>query len=127
MVAPLPTTSTASPWLPGPVSADVTALVMLSTCVCMFVVAVTLTVTLPADFGAISGTVTDAHTGEPLGGVSVVVHASFQGNPLDLTATTAGDGSYSVTGPAGTWPATRMPSAWASLTMAGTQAGFMEL
>ena len=69
-------------------------------------VAVTLTVTLPADFGAISGTVTDAHTGDPLGGVAVVVHTTFNGNPLDLTATTTGDGSYSVTGPAGTWSAT---------------------
>ena len=29
----------------------------------------TLTVTLPPEFGAITGTVTDAHTGEPLGGV----------------------------------------------------------
>ena len=69
-------------------------------------VAVTLTVTLPADFGAISGTVTDAHTSDPLSGVAVVVHATFHGNPLDLTATTAGDGTWSVTGPAGTWPAT---------------------
>jgi len=69
-------------------------------------VAVTFTVTLPADFGAISGTVTDAHTGDPLGGVAVAVQTTFHGNPLDLTAKTAGDGSYTVTGPAGTWPAT---------------------
>jgi len=68
-------------------------------------VPVTLTVTLPADFGATSGTVTDAHTADPLGGVAVVVHATFHGNPLDLSATTAADGTYSVTGPAGTWPA----------------------
>jgi subtilisin family serine protease len=69
-------------------------------------VAVTLTVTLPAEFGALSGTVTDAHSGDPLGGVAVVVHTTFHGNPLDLTATTAGDGTYTVTGPAGTWSAT---------------------
>jgi hypothetical protein len=49
--------------------------------------------------------VTDAHTGSPLGGASVVVHTTWQGNPLDLVATTAGDGSYGITGPAGTWPA----------------------
>jgi subtilisin family serine protease len=69
-------------------------------------VAVTLTVTLPAEFGAISGTVTNAHTGDPLGGVAVVVNTTFHGSPLDLTATTADDGTYSVTGPAGTWSAT---------------------
>jgi subtilisin family serine protease len=69
-------------------------------------VPVTFTVTLPADFGAISGTVTNAHTGDPLGGVAVVVHTTFHGSPLDLTATTADDGTYSVTGPAGTWSAT---------------------
>jgi subtilisin family serine protease len=68
-------------------------------------VAVTLTVNMPASFGALAGTVTDAHTGEPLGGVAVAVHTTFNGNPLDLTATTAGDGSYNVVGPAGTWPA----------------------
>jgi subtilisin family serine protease len=68
-------------------------------------VSVTLTVTLPPNFGAVSGTVTDAHSGEPLGGVAVVVHTTWQGNPLDLTATTEGDGTYGVTGPAGTWTA----------------------
>lgn len=68
-------------------------------------VEVTLTVTLPPEFGAVSGTVTDAHTGAPLGGVAVAVHTTFHGSPLDLTATTAGDGTYAVTGPAGTWTA----------------------
>jgi subtilisin family serine protease len=66
-------------------------------------VAVTLTVTLPPSFGAISGTVTDAHTGVPLGGVAVAVHTTWLGNPLNLAATTAADGTYGVTGPAGTW------------------------
>ena len=66
-------------------------------------VQVTLTVTLPAEFGAISGTVTDAHSGEPLAGASVVVHTTWQGSPLDLAATTADDGTYGVTGPQGTW------------------------
>lgn len=68
-------------------------------------VEVTLTVNMPANFGALAGTVTDAHSGEPLGGVAVVVHATFDGNPFDLTATTAGDGTYTVVGPEGTWPA----------------------
>jgi hypothetical protein len=64
---------------------------------------VTLTVNLPPEFGAATGTVTDAHTGDPLGGVAVTVHTTWHQAPLDLTATTAGDGTYSVTGPAGTW------------------------
>ena len=68
-------------------------------------VGITLTVTLPASFGALSGIVTDAHTGEPLVGVAVAVHATHGGAPLELTATTAADGSYTVVGPAGTWPA----------------------
>lgn len=66
---------------------------------------VTLTVALPDNFGAVSGTVSDAHTGEPLADVAVAVHATFNGAPLELTATSAGDGTYAVTGPAGTWPA----------------------
>jgi len=69
-------------------------------------VEVTFTVTLPPSFGAATGTVTDAHRGDPLAGVAVSVATSFEGNPLELTATTSGDGSYTVTGPAGTWPAT---------------------
>jgi subtilisin family serine protease len=64
---------------------------------------VTLTVTLPDEFGAASGTVTNAHTGEPLGGVSILLHATWQGNPLDLPATTAADGTWSIVGPEGTW------------------------
>ena len=66
---------------------------------------VTLTVTLPPEFGAITGTVTDAHTGDPLGGASVAVHSTWHGSPLDLTATTGDDGTYSIVGPSGTWPA----------------------
>jgi len=66
---------------------------------------VTLTVTLPDEFGSITGTVTDAHTGEPLAGASVVVHSTWHGPPLDLTATTGNDGAYSIVGPAGTWTA----------------------
>ncbi|HKG58028.1 MAG TPA: carboxypeptidase regulatory-like domain-containing protein [Candidatus Limnocylindrales bacterium] len=66
---------------------------------------VTFTVTLPADFGALSGTVTDAHSGDPIGDVAVTVHAQRADSPLDLTTQTAGDGTWSVTGPEGTWPA----------------------
>ena len=66
-------------------------------------VEVTLTVTLPPEFGGVSGTVTDAHSGDPLGGVSVVAHAMWHGSLLDLTATTGGDGTYALVGPAGTW------------------------
>ena len=66
---------------------------------------VTLTVTLPPEFGAITGTVSDAHSGEPLAGATVDVHATWKGAPLDLSATTADDGTYSIVGPAGTWAA----------------------
>lgn len=69
------------------------------------IVDVTLTVALPAEFGALTGTLTDAHSGEPLVGADVVVHTQWQGSDLDLSAITADDGTYSVTGPAGTWPA----------------------
>ena len=66
---------------------------------------VTLTVALPASFGAAAGTVTDAHTGEPVGGVAVTVHAQYPpGTPKDFPATTADDGTYRIVGPAGTWP-----------------------
>ncbi|HET9346132.1 MAG TPA: carboxypeptidase regulatory-like domain-containing protein [Candidatus Limnocylindrales bacterium] len=71
----------------------------------MLPVDVTLTVELPPEFGAITGTVTDAHSEEPLGGVSVAVHAEWQGSPLELTATTGDDGTYTIVGPSGTWPA----------------------
>jgi hypothetical protein len=37
--------------------------------------------------------VTDAHTGEPVSGAGVVVHAEWNGAPLDASATTAGDGT----------------------------------
>ena len=72
---------------------------------------VTLTVTLPPEFGAITGTVTDAHSGEPLAGATVDVHATWKGAPLDLSATTADDGTYSIVGPAGTWPRTTRSTA----------------
>ena len=65
---------------------------------------VTLTVTLPESWGGISGTVTDAHSEEPLAGVAVTLHSQWNGNPLDTTVTTAGDGTYALIGPSGTWP-----------------------
>jgi subtilisin family serine protease len=66
---------------------------------------VTLTVNLPPEFGGLEGAVTDAHSDEHLGGVLVTVHTTWNGGPLDLTATTAGDGTYKVIGPEGTWTA----------------------
>jgi len=65
---------------------------------------VTLTVTLPASWGGISGTVTDAHSEEPLAGVEVTLHSEWNGNPLQASATTAGDGTYTLIGPSGSWP-----------------------
>ena len=66
---------------------------------------VDLTVTLPAEFGAVTGSVTDAHTGEPLAGATVFALAPWQGDTLTLQAVTGGDGSFRIVGPAGTWPA----------------------
>jgi hypothetical protein len=66
---------------------------------------VTLDVALPAAFGGIRGTVTDAHAGDPLDGASVTLHAEWPaGTPLDVVATAAADGTYSLIGPEGTWP-----------------------
>jgi subtilisin family serine protease len=66
---------------------------------------ITLTVTMPEAFGSIGGTVTDAHTEEPLPGVAVTVHAEWAGTPLELTTVTDASGAWSVIGPEGTWPA----------------------
>lgn len=66
---------------------------------------VTLTVVLPDAFGRVSGTISDVHDGEPLADASVVVHTSWVGLPLDLSATTEADGTWSVIGPEGSWPA----------------------
>ncbi len=65
---------------------------------------VTLTVKLPDQFGALGGTVSDAHSGIPIQGASVAIHTTWSGAPLDLTASTDADGAYQVIGPAGTWP-----------------------
>ena len=74
---------------------------------------VTLTVTLPAGFGAATGIATDAHSGDPIGGVSVKVHAQYPpGTPRDFVATTAGDGSYKIVGPSGSWPADFTLDGW---------------
>ena len=74
---------------------------------------VTLTVALPDSWGAISGRVIDAHSpepppGEPAGipipGVAVTFHSQWNGAPLDVGATTAADGTYTIVAPSGTWP-----------------------
>lgn len=65
---------------------------------------VTLTVALPDSWGGLAGIVTDAHSGEPVGGVDVILHAMWNGSMLDVRATTADDGTWSLVGPGGTWP-----------------------
>lgn len=64
---------------------------------------VSLSVVRPDGWGAAAGTVLDAHFFEPLGQAGVVVHATWEGAPLDLSDTTEGDGAWSVIGPEGTW------------------------
>jgi subtilisin family serine protease len=65
---------------------------------------VTLTVQLPESWGAISGTVVDAHSGEPLPGVTVTLHSDWEGAPYEPSSTTNGDGAFQLIGPSGTWP-----------------------
>ena len=65
---------------------------------------VTLEVALPEDFGGVAGTVTDAHTDEPIGGATVTVEAERNGEPLIVTRTTADDGTYTLFAPEGSWP-----------------------
>ncbi len=65
---------------------------------------VVLTVVLPDSWGGMSGTVTDAHTLAPIAGASVVLHTQWNGAPYDVSATSGGDGTYSLIGPSGTWP-----------------------
>ena len=77
---------------------------------------VTLTVALPDSWGAISGTVTDAHSEEPLAGAAVTLHSQWNGGPLDQTTTTAGDGTYTVIGPSGTWPLEFAKTGYVGLT-----------
>lgn len=80
-------------------------------------IAIDLTVVMPEEFGAIGGTVSDAHSGEPLPGVSVTVASEWPaGTPLELTATTGDDGTYSLVGPEGTWPATYARDGYLSVT-----------
>jgi hypothetical protein len=69
------------------------------------IVDVTLTVVLPDEFGAAGGTITDAHSSEPIAGATVTIDATWQGAPYPLVATTGGDGTWQAIGPEGTWPA----------------------
>ncbi len=86
---------------------------------------VVLTVALPDSWGAISGRVVDAHSpdplpGDPFGipvpGVAVTLHSQWNGAPFDVNATTAGDGTYTLIGPAGTWPVEFAKDGWVGIT-----------
>ncbi len=66
---------------------------------------ITLAVSLPANWGAASGSVVDAHSFEPVAGAVITVHTTWDGGPLELSDTTDGGGMWSVIGPAGTWGA----------------------
>ena len=69
-------------------------------------VPVDLTVELPAEFGIVTGIVTEAHSGEPIAGATVTLAATWNGGPLELTTVTDDEGGFPFVGPAGTWPAT---------------------
>ena len=69
------------------------------------IVDVSLAVGLPTDWGAASGAVLDAHEFEPIAGADVTVHATWEGEPLDLSDTSDVEGLWSVIGPPGTWTA----------------------
>ena len=59
---------------------------------------VTLVVTLPENFGSLSGTVTDSLSGEPVAGATLNL-----GSDPPSSATSADDGSYLLFGPEGTY------------------------
>ncbi len=65
-------------------------------------VAVTLDVTLPADFGTLDGQLVDSITLEPVEG-TVTLDAIAGGEPYVVSAETGPDGSFQIAGPAGTW------------------------
>ncbi len=66
---------------------------------------VTLNVALPETFGGASGVVSDGHSGDPIAGATITVHAQWPpGTPLDIVATSDADGAFAIIGPAGTWP-----------------------
>jgi subtilisin family serine protease len=67
-------------------------------------VEITLTVELPETFGAASGIVTEAHSGEPLPAV-ITLEAELGGEPYVVSVTVGDDGAYLIFGPEGTWPA----------------------
>jgi subtilisin family serine protease len=67
-------------------------------------VAVELTVEMPADFGAVAGTVTNSRVGLPVPAL-IEIHAERDGDPYEITRQADDvDGTYRVFGPAGTWP-----------------------
>jgi subtilisin family serine protease len=65
---------------------------------------VDLTVTAPAEFGQVQGTVTDLMSGQPLAGATVAIDATWKGKPLTVKVASAADGTYSAYAPEGTWP-----------------------
>ena len=68
-------------------------------------VEVTLDVALPSGFGEVDGVVVDAHTFEPVADATVTLHGEYPtGTPIDLVETSAADGTFTIIGPAGTWP-----------------------
>lgn len=81
---------------------------------------VTLSIALPDSWGGLAGTVRDAHSGEPLPGVTVTLRSQWDGQPLDVTATTAGDGTYSLIGPSGSWPLEFAKDGYVGLTRTET-------
>ena len=71
----------------------------------MHAVELSLEVGLPATFGGASGTVWDAHFGEPLP-ASILIEAEDGADPYPIEVTAGGDGTWEAFGPAGTWPMT---------------------
>jgi subtilisin family serine protease len=64
-----------------------------------------LEVGLPETFGGASGTVWDAHFGEPLS-ASILIEAEDGATPYPIEVTAGNDGGWEAFGPAGTWPMT---------------------
>ena len=78
-------------------------------------VAAELTVTLPAGFGSVSGTVTNARAAFPIP-ATITVDAELGGVPYPIERTSDDTGAFSLFGPAGTWPVTVTSDGYRSFT-----------
>lgn len=74
-----------------------------------------LTVTLPAGFGSVAGTVSNARAGFPIP-ATIIVDAELDGSPYPIERQADDTGTYTLFGPAGTWPVTVTSEGYVTFT-----------